>query len=121
MKESESTKEGLKEKINLSGWLLPGIAIALVIGGLAVVVGMNDDIGTAHKGSVEEMQRQFNAMEPQKQIDNLGHWPIPAAEREKRIQEIEKKYGIKRASPGREVIPSGAPSPETQTVDRKGN
>lgn len=53
--------------------------------------------GNAVAGTDEAATKQeFAKQDPQKQIQGIQHSPMPPADKEKKIQEIEAKYGIKR-------------------------
>jgi len=63
----------------------------------AVLASGCSNIGNAPQGpDPAQVQAEFSKQDPQKQIQGIQYAPIPAAEKEKKIEEIEKKYGIKR-------------------------
>ena len=60
-----------------------------------VVTGCS--VGNAPEGlSSSEVQSEFAKQDPQKQIQGIQASPLPPEEKEKRIKEIEQKYGITR-------------------------
>lgn len=55
------------------------------------------NVGNAPEGpTADQVQAELAKQDPQQQIVAIQHSPIPFAEKEKKIQEIEKKYGITR-------------------------
>lgn len=83
-----------------------GVA-ALLLATSLTLIGC-DNVGNAVEGSADAAKKEFDGMPPEKQIEQLNYAPIPPAEKEKRIQEIEKKYGIKRPDPAGAKPDAGA-------------
>ncbi len=80
--------------------------ISLVLfGSISIMCSGCDNVGNAPQGSTEQVKKDIDALSPQKQIAQWQYSPLPAAEKEKKIQEIEKKYGITRDAPAGTATP----------------
>ena len=81
------------------------VALSAILAATVSLIGCG--IGDAPKTMDQnELKDALSKATPQQQIDWYNRSPMPAAEKKKKIEEIEQKYGLK---PGGAVGPSGAP------------
>lgn len=84
----------------------------LPILGIVAIALTGCSIGMAPKGpDANEVQQEFSKMPPDQQIKGIQHSPLPAAEKEKRIKEIEEKYGVSRSDEKTGLPPTGPATP----------
>jgi hypothetical protein len=69
----------------------------------ALLVGCN--VGEAPSGSEQAVKDQFNSMKPEEKIRFIQSSPMPAAEKQAKIDEIKKQAGIT----GDVAAPAGPP------------
>ena len=68
-----------------------------LVGILLVFAVEGCNVGTAPEGaSPEQVKAEVAQQPPLQQIRNIMHAPIPPAEQERQIKEIEQKFGVKR-------------------------
>jgi len=79
------------------------------------VLGGCSNVGNAPEGpTAGQVQADFAKQDPQQQIKGIQFSPLPPAEKERRIQEVEAKYGVKRGDPTTPISNGGAGAGQPQ-------